>query len=75
MKNKKKREEKLARKTEKTNAKSREYDAPEEDLPPTTKKAKKDKSETTKEEKSSKRPDIDELKNKFLKKRSKKSAD
>ena len=50
-------------------AKAREFEAPEEDLPPTkkSKKEKKDKEEDS----SAKRPDIEDLKNKFLKKRKK----
>ena len=68
LKNKKKREEKLARKAEKMEAKAREFEAPEEDLP--AKKSKKDKK-VKKDEESGvpKRPDIEDLKNKFLKKR------
>ena len=67
LKNKKKREEKLARKQEKIEAKNREFEAPEEDLP--VKKEKKARRQSN--EDMPKRPEIEDLKNKFLKKRKK----
>ena len=51
-------------------AKAREYEAPEEDLPP-TKKSKKEKKDKEEDSSAAKRPDIEDLKNKFLKKRKK----
>ena len=83
LKKKKKREEKQAQKQERLQAKAREFEAPEEDLPATTTKEKvsmkkpKDKesgsSAAADQDKKAvnKRPDIEELKNKFLKKRKK----
>jgi len=56
-------------------AKAREFEAPEEDLVPAEgakkekKSSKKDKAEKVEKEEKSARPDIDDLKNKFLKKR------
>ena len=68
MKNKKKREEKIAQKQLKLEAKAKEYDAPEGDLPAAQdKKSKKESSDAAMH----KRPDVDELKNKFLKKKPK----
>lgn len=68
MKNKKKREEKIAQKQLKLEAKAKEYDAPEGDLPAAQdKKSKKESSDAA----IHKRPDVDELKNKFLKKKPK----
>ena len=74
LKNKKKREEKLARKQEKMEAKAREFEAPEEDLPTVEKKKKKKTSDETENKTDSltqKRPNVEELKAKFLKKRQK----
>lgn len=77
LKNKKKREDKMARKQEKTDAKAREFQAPEEDLPVKAEKvkksSKKDKSEidAPKDTGVSKRPNVEDLKNKFLKKKKK----
>ena len=48
-------------------AKAREFEAPEEDMPP----KKKDKKKDSSRDDVPKRPDIEELKNKFLKKRKK----
>ena len=62
LKNKKRREEKLARKQEKQLEKSKLFQAPEETVPP-----KKTKSEGN--EAGTLKPNIEELKNKFLKKR------
>ena len=73
LKKKNRREEKMARKQEKIDTKAREFEAPEEYLPAKKdKKAKKEKSEEKEQATSSKqRPDIEDLKNKFLKKRKK----
>ena len=72
LKKKNKREEKMARKQEKIDTKAREFEAPEEDLPvKKEKKSKKDKEVTEKVEPTSTRPDIEDLKNKFLKKKKK----
>lgn len=68
LKHKKKREEKLARKQEKLQAKAREFEAPEEDLPAKSKSKKSLKTQNA-ESDSPKRPDIEDLKKKFLKKR------
>jgi len=80
LKNKKKREDKMASKQAKTDSKAREFEAPEEDLPAKAEKVKK----SSKKDKSSsevvdapkitgvsKRPDVEDLKNKFLKKKKK----
>ena len=61
IKNQRKREQKLSRKQEKIEAKNREFEAPDEDDAPKTKK--------TELHDSSKKPDIEELKNKFLKRK------
>ena len=74
LKNKKKREEKLARKQEKMEAKAREFEAPEEDLPTVEKKKKKktsDESVGKTDSLTQKRPNVEDLKAKFLKKRQK----
>ena len=61
IKNQRKREQKLSRKQEKIEAKNREFEAPEEDDAPKTKKAELHDS--------SKKPDIEQLKSKFLKRK------
>ena len=61
IKNQRKREQKLSRKQEKIEAKNREFEAPEEDDAPKTKKAEVHDS--------SQKPDIEQLKNKFLKRK------
>ena len=71
-KEKKKKDEVLAKRehkrAEKINAKNQVFDAPEEDLPQ-IKDKKRDKKAEEKESKSKSKPDINDLKNKFLKKK------
>ena len=61
IKNQRKREQKLSRKQEKVEAKNREFEAPEEDDAPKTKQAQLYDGEQ--------KPDIEQLKNKFLKRK------
>jgi len=72
LKNKKKRDEKIQRKQQKVDAKAKEFEAPEEDLPVAKEKKSKKESSDTKDKVVHKRPDIDDLKDKFLTKKKKK---
>ena len=70
LKNKKKREEKQERKQEKLDAKAREFEAPDEDDNAGSKDKAASKGKKSSDS-ASKRPEIEDLKNKFLKKRKK----
>ena len=59
----------MAKKQDKMDAKNREFEAPEEDMVPTEKKSKKEKKDKGDKEEKSARPEIEDLKAKFLKKR------